>query len=239
MDLFLAPFSVHRECRGIEATAEFFEIGVRLAGAVLIPAEEVGPLESGQFRFTIPKDTFLMYESILDNVPVRQPETLYQKPSEDVTGLIDLRNRTVEIHVALASRLRFRAGCVGDTCVIDEIKDGTQAADVVGPIVPPNTDRDGDGVPDIVDNCPLTPNRSQTPVATPVLTAPPDVTLSSCLDHQIGVARATDVCHARPVFVSNDAPTRFAIRSNLVTWSGNDGVDPIVTARQTVTIVDT
>src|SRR5262249_36311049 len=81
LDLFLAPFSVHRQCLGIEATAEFFEIGVRLAGALTFPAEAVGTLELGQFRFTIPKDQFLIYESVLDNVRVRQPETMYQKPS--------------------------------------------------------------------------------------------------------------------------------------------------------------
>src|SRR3989442_6218153 len=104
MDLFLAPFSVHRECRGIAATAEFFEIGVRLARAVIFTGELDGPLELRRYRFTIPKEQFLIYESILDNAPVRQPETMYQKPSEDVTGLIDLGRGAVEIHVALASR---------------------------------------------------------------------------------------------------------------------------------------
>jgi hypothetical protein len=239
LDLFLAPFSVHRACRGIEATANFSEIGVRLAGAVTFPAEAVGSLDSGQFRFTIPKDKFLIYESVLDNASVRQPETAYQKPSEDVTGLIDLRNRTVEIHVSLASQLRFRAGCVGDTCVIDAVKDGTQAADIVGRITPPAMDTDSDGVPDVVDNCPLTANSSQAPVASPVITAPPDVTLHSCLDHSIGRAAATDICNARPVLITNNAPVRFAAGLNLVTWFGNDAVDPIVTALQQVTIQDT
>jgi hypothetical protein len=137
MDLFLEPFSVDNECQGIHATAQFFEIDVRLAGAVTFPAEAVEPPESGQFRFTIPKDQFLIYESVLDNAQARQPETMYQKPSEDVTGLIDLRNRTVEFHVTLASQLHFRAGCVGNTCVIDVVKDGTQAADVEGKITKP------------------------------------------------------------------------------------------------------
>lgn len=239
LDVFLAPFSVHHQCRGIEATVEFYEIGLKLASAVRFPGEEVAGAESGQFRFIIPKEKFLIFESILDSAPVRQPETMYQRPVEDVTGLIDLRNRTVEIHVALGSRLRFRAGCVGDTCLINEVKDSTQTADVLGPITPPTRDRDSDGVPDVVDNCPLTANRSQAPVANPVITAPPDVTLHSCLDHTIGTAAATDICHARPVVITNNAPAQFAVGLNLVTWFGNDGVDPIVTALQKVTIQDT
>lgn len=241
LELFIAPFSVRRACQGIEAIAEFSEIGVRLAGAVSFAGEAVGGIgdvEGGLFRFTIPKEQILILESIVDNAPVRQPETGYRRPSEDVTGLIDLRRRTVEIHVALAARVHFRAGCVGDRCLIDEVHEGTQTTDVVGPIVSPSADRDGDGIPDVRDNCPLAPNPSQALVATPVITAPPDVTLSSCLDHDIGVARATDVCHARPVYLSNNAPARFAAGPNLVTWRGNDGVDPIVTTQQTVTIVD-
>jgi hypothetical protein len=166
VDLLLAPFSVRRQCQGIDATAEFYEIGVRLARGVIFTGEEIGPLGSRLFRFSIPKDEFLVEESILDNAPVPQPEKVFQKPTEDVTGLIDLLNGRVEIHVALASRLRFRAGCVGDRCLIDEIKDGTQGADVQGSIVAPTSDRDGDGVPDVIDNCPRTPNPSQGPDTT-------------------------------------------------------------------------
>jgi hypothetical protein len=242
MDLFLAPFSVHRECRGIAATAEFFEIGVRLARAVIFTGEPDGPLELRRYSFTIPKEQFLIFESILDNAPVRQPETMYQKPSEDVTGLIDLGRGAVEIHVALASRLRFRAGCtVGNHCLIDEQLDGMQRADVAGIMVDPAADSDGDRVPDLTDNCPLVANPTQAPVPTPVLTPPPNVTLNACQDHNIGTAQANDVCHARPVVITNNAPAKFAIGPNLVTWSANDGIDPIVTAQQTVTIsaVDT
>ena len=242
MDLFLAPFSVHRECRGIAATAEFFEIGVRLARAVIFTGEPDGPLELRRYRFTIPKEQFLIYESVLDNAPVRQPETMYQKPSEDVTGVIELLRGSVEIHVALASRLRFRAGCtVGNHCLIDEVKDGTQRADVAGIMVDPAADTDHDGVPDLTDNCPRVANPTQSPVPTPVLTPPRDVTLNSCQNHDIGTAQASDVCHARPVVITNNAPALFAIGQNLVTWSASDGIDPIVTARQMVTIaaVDT
>jgi hypothetical protein len=239
LDLFLTPFSVRGACQGIEATADFSEVGLRLADAVTFSAELVGTLDQGQYRFTIPKDQFLIYESVLDNASPRQPDTAYQKPSEDVTGLIDLRNRTVQIHVVLATQLRFRAGCVGDKCVIDETDGGTQTADVVGSITPPTQDRDGDGIPDVADNCPRTANTSQALVATPVMKAPSDVTLTSCLDHTIvGSATAVDLCDERRVLITNNAPAQFAVGENLITWFGNDGVDPIVTAQQKVTVLD-
>src|SRR5262245_36952019 len=81
LDLFLTPFAVHRACDGIDATAAFREIGVRLAGAVRFPGEAVGAPGSGQYRFVIPRDQFLIYESVVDNAPVPQPETRYQRPS--------------------------------------------------------------------------------------------------------------------------------------------------------------
>lgn len=167
MDLFLEPFSVRRECKGIDATAEFYEIGFRLAGALLIDGVPTGGPESNQYLFRIPKDKFLMYQTVLDNAPAPQPERRYVKPSEDVTGLIDLRNRTVDIHVAFASLMRFRAGCVGTRCAIDEEKAGTQRADVTGAISAPNADADEDGVPDVIDNCPAMANPEQGPDTTP------------------------------------------------------------------------
>src|SRR5262245_51142865 len=107
MDVSLAPFSVRRQCRGVDATAEFFEIGLRLASSVDFDGVPTGGPESNQFLFRIPKEKFLLYETVLDNAPVPQPERKYEKPSEDVTGVIDLRRRTVEIHVAFTSRMRF------------------------------------------------------------------------------------------------------------------------------------
>jgi hypothetical protein len=166
MDLFLEPFSVRRQCRGVDATAEFYEIGVRLAAAVSFDGVPTGGPESNQFTFRIPKEQFLIYETVLDNAPVAQPERKYEKPSEDVTGLIDLRARTIDIHIALASRMRFRAGCVGTRCVIDEEKPGIQRADVAGAILAPNADSDEDGVPDVIDTCPATANPLQGPDTT-------------------------------------------------------------------------
>jgi hypothetical protein len=133
MDLFLKPFSVRRNCgMGLRGIAEFTEIGLKLAGAVRFPGEETGPLGSMMFRFTIPKENFLILESILDNAPVPQPEKKYQRPSEDVTGLIDLRHKTVQIHIVLTTDLHFQALCRSGKCGIDEIDRGTQTADVRG-----------------------------------------------------------------------------------------------------------
>ena len=236
LDVFFTPFAVDHECLGLKATAEFKEIGVKLAGPVTFTGELVGGPESRRYRFTIPKAQVLIYESVLDNLPVPQPETAYQRPSEDVTRQIDLRRGTAQLHIALFSMLRFRAGCVDRHCVIDEVRAGRQTADVMGTVLNPATDTDHDGVPDLTDNCPLVPNRSQSPVLTPVITAPPDVTLSSCRAPRIGTAEATDVCHARPVLITNNAPARFPVGRTQVTWSANDGIDPIVSAQQSVTI---
>ena len=85
----------------------------------------------------------------------------------------------------------------------------------------------------------LTPNPDQTPVATPVIAAPPGVTLASCADRHFGFASATDICEGRAVAVANNAPGTFRRGANLVTWSGDDGLHPIATATQTVTILDT
>ena len=132
LDVFLTPFAVHRACDGVDATAAFREIGLRLAGAVRFPGERVGAPGSGLYRFSIPKEQFLIYESVLDNAPVPQPETKYQRPSQDVFGVIDLPHERVQLHVVLNSQVRFRLGCVrAGRCLIDQKEDVTQTADVV------------------------------------------------------------------------------------------------------------
>ena len=234
LDMFYTPFSVHHECNGIAATAVFSEIGLQLAKSVKFAGEQIA---ERRYRFSIPKEQFLIYESVMSNLPtVQQPETRYVRPSEDVTGEIDLGRGTAQLHVALASRMRFVAGCVKNRCLINETLDGRQTSDIAGSLYVPGTDTDGDGVPDLGDNCPLVPNAGQSPVATPIITAPPDVTVNSCQATNIGTATAEDVCHARPVAIFNNAPAMFAVGPNLVTWSGNDGIDPIATDTQTVTV---
>lgn len=174
LELFLEPFSVQRKCKGVEANAEFYQIALRLAAGLVVQGEEVGPPGSAKYRFFIPKDDFLLHESIFDNAPVPQPERIYQKPSEDVVGLIDLTEHTIQISVALTSRMHFRAGCAGKRCAIDEEETGSQSADIQGRIALPNADRDRDGVPDVVDTCPATANPTQA-----LDTTPPTVSCTS------------------------------------------------------------
>ena len=233
LDVLYTPFGVTHSCNGVEATAEFKEIGLRLANTVKFTGVPVSPT---RYSFSIPKDQFVIFRSIVDNAPVPQPQTSYTKPSEDVTGEIDLGRKTATLHIALTSRLRFRAGCVGGTCAIDEERDGRQVTEISGISYAPTRDVDHDGVIDLVDNCPLVPNADQSPIASPTITAPPDVTLSSCQGGNIGTAQAQDRCHGRPVAIFNNAPATFAVGVNVVTWSGNDGIDPIVTAEQRVTV---
>ena len=140
LELFFTPFSVQHSCQGIQATAEFREIGVQLAAGVKFTGEAVGAPEDQVYRFTIPKEQFLIFESVVTNEPVQQPQTRYRKPSEDVTGLIDLRQGTTELHVVLTTQLHFRAGCIGTRCSIDEVREGTQTTDVRGTI-PPRSSR--------------------------------------------------------------------------------------------------
>jgi hypothetical protein len=140
LDMFLTPFSVDANCMGIHAAIDFTSIGLQLANFVKFTGIPTGP--PGVFGFLIPKDQFLIFETIFDNAPgVKQPEQQYKKPTEDVTGVLDLVNRTVSLRIVLASRLHFRAGCVtGGTCLIDEFGDGTQTSDIrgSGPALPPS-----------------------------------------------------------------------------------------------------
>ncbi len=226
-----AAFSIHRDCLGFGDTRSYTDIGVQLAHAVSFTALETSP---GVFAVTIPKEQFQIYEAAVVN---GSAENGYKSPKQDVTGTIDFGLGSVTMHVVIATKVHFQAGCTILGCIINEDKDGTLTADVSGTIVFPDTDRDG--VPDRTDNCRFTPNPDQTPVATPVVTAPPAITVASCADHAIGSAAATDVCDAGPVTVTNNAPTTFLRGPNVVTWRGQDGVGRFVTALQTVTVVDT
>jgi hypothetical protein len=132
VNLLLAPFHVEANCNGVGGFVDFREIGVQLAGAVRFKAEPAGGRESSVFRFRIPKEQFLIYESVVDNAPVPQPETSYRRPSEDVTGVIDLRRQTMQLRVVLSTELRFRAGCERDRCVVDETHTGTITSDIRG-----------------------------------------------------------------------------------------------------------
>jgi hypothetical protein len=233
LDMFFTPFSIQRECLGLNVNLVFTEIGVRLASVIRFTGQSIG---DGRYRFMIPKRQFLVYESVATNLPVPQPMTDYKRPSEDVTGEIDLRRGTAQLHVVLSSRLRFRLGCVHKRCVIDEIHDGTQTTDVTGVLHPPDADTDADGSADLVDNCPLVPNATQSPIATPRLTAPNDVTVSSCQASDLGTPDASEVCRNRPLAISNNSSPKFVIGPNIVTWRATDGIAPPVFDQQVVTV---
>jgi hypothetical protein len=231
--MFFTPFSVQHECLGLKVDVQFLQIGVQLANTIRFTGQSLG---DGRYHFVIPKREFLMYQSVVTDLPVPQPTDAYKRPSEDVTGELDLRRGTAGLHIVLSTRLRFRLGCVHKRCVIDEIKEGTQTTDVTGRLFHPGTDSDADGVGDLKDNCPLVPNPTQSPIATPVLTPPADLTVGSCQPSSIGTAKADDVCRDRPVAISNNASPKFVIGPNIVEWRATDGIDPPVFARQQVTV---
>jgi hypothetical protein len=230
MSVFFQGFHVHVSCLLSEDDETFSEIGASLARAVTFTATAAG---GGVYNFTIPKESFLVQKSAIvqRNSDPAGPESSLKHPDEDVTGHIDLNLGRVHMRVRLTSSLHFEfAG-------ISEDAPGSQTAEIDGTITFPDTD--GDGVSDFTDNCRFTANPLQNVIATPSITAPPNLTLNSCLDRDFGWAAAADVCNARAVTVTNNAPLRFATGPNTVTWSGNDGVDPVAQATQTVTIVDT
>jgi hypothetical protein len=226
-----APFSISRSCATIDRTRNYTSVGVQLARSASITALETGP---GVYALNIPKEDFLIYEAVVVNGEL---ETGYKLPSQDVTGTINLGAGTVHLTVILATRVHFEGGCTPLGCIVNETTDGTLTANIDGSIVFPDTD--GDGVADRVDNCRFTANPDQSPVATPIIAAPADLTIASCADHQIGAAKAADVCDAGPVSVSNNAPPTFLVGANLVAWTAMDAMARTATDTQTVTVVDT
>jgi hypothetical protein len=129
LTLQLAPFRVEASCNGVRGAVDFREVGVELASAIRFKGEQAS---DGLVHFTIPKEQFLLYEAVLSSASPRRPDTSYQRPSEDVTGAIDLGRQTVQLHVVIANEMRFRVGCDGDRCAIDETHAGTATTDIRG-----------------------------------------------------------------------------------------------------------
>jgi hypothetical protein len=132
MTMFLTPFHVDASCNDIRGSVDFREVGIQLASALKFTGEPIGDPGARQFAFRIPKEQFLIFESVLDSVDPKKPEISYQKPSEDVTGVIDLRRQTVQMRVVLTTQLHFRVGCDRERCVIDETHNGTITSDIRG-----------------------------------------------------------------------------------------------------------
>jgi hypothetical protein len=238
--LSFAPFTVDRECMTQDVTREFTDIGVQLVRTASFTGVPSGP---GVFDFAIPKDNLLFYQSSTVNGEL---QTSSMRPKEDVTGTIDLANGAFAMQVAIATTIHFKFGCFNpcsigggscEECLVNDDYHGTLTTTISGPIAFP--DADGDTVPDRSDNCKFSPNADQTPVATPVVTPPPDVTLASCLDTEIGTASGKDICDATPVTVTSNAPAVFVPGNNVVTWTGQDGKGRLGSSNQTVTVVDT
>ena len=87
LNILYKPFSVNGECQGFRDPHNVTDIGVTLAGAVTFDVEPDGD-------FVIPKEDFLLKESFVDN---KKAKTAYKKPSEDVTGNLNLAGGTMRI----------------------------------------------------------------------------------------------------------------------------------------------
>jgi hypothetical protein len=216
-----ASFTISGSCVGLGGSRTYNLLTMQLGKAVAFTALDRG---DGVFSVTIPRNEFLIYETAV--VDGRFSEKGFQHPSEDVTGTIDLTRGTVATHVVVARSIR----------ILDENDPGTLTVDLSGTIAFPDTD--GDGVPDRDDNCRFVRNPDQSPVPTPTIFPPPALTLASCADHHIGVARAADVCDGGRVTITNNAPRTFPIGSTVVTWTVRDAKLRVATDTQNVTIVD-
>ena len=229
-DISFAGFSIHRSCLGFDETRNYSVVRVQLARALSFDAL---PSTPSLYVATIPKEHFLIRDVTVVNGDLA---SAVKRPKEDVTGILDLAQGTLKMKVVVGNRVRFRAGCVGSLCLIDEEHDGTSTADLSGTFQLPDTD--GDGVPDVVDNCPLIVNRDQGPVDSPAVRGPADLTVFSCAERRIGPIIAVDVCHDLPVTVTDDAPDPFRPGPNAVVWTVQDAEGHVVTRRQTVTVED-
>lgn len=230
--LVFAGFSVSRSCLGISRTRTYTDIKVQIVRTVSFTATPTAT--PGQYSFVIPKSNLVLSYITTAN---GETESGTKIPKEDPTGTINLTARTMTLRVVLATRVTFKAGCVELVgCVINETDDGTQTATIAGTLTLP--DADGDGVPDRSDNCRLVANPDQTPVPTPTIAAPADVTVPSC-QSAFGTATAADVCDAGPVTVTNNAPSVLSTGPNTITWRAQDFLGRSATDTQIVTVIDT
>jgi hypothetical protein len=69
----------------------------------------------------------------------------------------------------------------------------------------------------------------------PVVTPPPDITITGCVSPSIGAATAFDVCSQTSVSVTSNKPTRFPLGTTVVTYTAVDRFGNVGTATQRVT----
>jgi len=93
-------------------------------------------------------------------------------------------------------------------------------------------DADGDGVPNIKDNCIGTANPDQHVIKNPVLTVPNDT--ASCQEPTTGAASAQDVCNGLSVKLTSNAPANFAPGETEVDWTATDAFGKTTTLAQLV-----
>ena len=82
-------------------------VGVQLERAVSFTAV---PATGGGYTFTIPRELFLV--QVIDRRDGELERSL-RRPSEDVTGIIDLEHKTAQLHFVLVNLLHFQVppGC--------------------------------------------------------------------------------------------------------------------------------
>jgi hypothetical protein len=199
----------------------FREVSVRQREAVGFTALEVSP---GVYNFSIPRTQVTYEGNMVVNGDI---ETGVDRPSEAVTGTIDLNAGTMSARVKVPKHY----GCSVWPCSVDGHLTITLSG-VLGP------DTDGDGIRDGADNCPLLPNPSQRRVISPVITPPPDITLVTCQHRSIGRATAVDVCEAYPTEVTDDMPPAWQPGATVVGWRASTPTGRISGASQTVTVID-
>lgn len=228
-----APFLVRRSCYTHSEARDYTALAVQL-GVAAAPMEGA-PAGPDVFTLSASRDDVVFYEAATVNGRL---ETGYKRPSEDLTGTLDLAGGTASFRVVIATKIHIKGGCVPVIgCAVDDDYHGTLTATISGTLVFP--DADEDGVPDRDDNCALVANRDQRPVANPVVRPPADLTVSSCAVSRIGLGTVIDICDLKTASVglSNDAPGLFVPGPNRVTWRGVTDRSAN-TAAQVVTVAD-
>jgi hypothetical protein len=144
------------------------------------------------------------------------PVNIRAANSSALTGMLDLAHGTFTL-----------SGTVSDTL------GDSLALHFTANITNRPADANHNGIIDAVDKCPsesFGPDRTP-PVFTSV---PPAITISTCVNANIGQAVATDPCG---VTLTNNAPARFPLGTTTVTWTAKDGAGNVATALQAVTAV--